>query len=55
VGTAPGLSNLGTFGLPGDITAVSGIVASGPYYLRLAAANACGLSGVSAEVSATVP
>ena len=54
-GTASGLSNLGVFPLSGGSTAVSGFVAPGPYFLRVAAANVCGVSAVSAEVSATVP
>ncbi|MEZ5291539.1 MAG: fibronectin type III domain-containing protein [Vicinamibacterales bacterium] len=54
-GTTSGASNWGTFGLPPSPTAVSGIVPSGPYFIRLFAANACGTSGASSQVSVTVP
>lgn len=42
-------------GLPGTLTAGSGLVPVGPYFLRLFAANVCGTSAASTEASATVP
>jgi hypothetical protein len=53
-GTVSGAANLGTFALPASATTIGGPVPAGPYFIRVRAANACGASGPSAEVSATV-
>ena len=50
VGQSPGASDLGTFQLP-NITTAAGSPPLGVYYLRLRAANACGESPVSNEVT----
>lgn len=55
VGTSAGLSNIGVFPVPGNVFAVSGLVNPGPYFLRVAAVNACGASTATADVSVTVP
>lgn len=54
-GTAAGLSNVAVASLPATFTSASGLVPPGPYFVRVAAANACGTSAVTADVSATVP
>lgn len=54
-GTAAGLSNIGVFPVAGNVFAVSGLVSPGPYFLRVAAVNACGASTATADVSVTVP
>lgn len=55
VGTASSLSNVGTFPVAGNVFAVSGLVNPGPYFLRVAAVNACGASATTSDVSVTVP
>lgn len=56
-GTAPGLSNA----FDGDVGNTLGVqfaisgVPPGTYYVRVAALNACGASGVSTEIVVTVP
>ena len=55
VGTAAGLSNIGVFPVAGNVFAVSGLVNPGPYFLRVAATNACGASATTSDVSVTVP
>jgi hypothetical protein len=54
-GSVTGGADRGTFPFPASVTAVGGGVPSGPYFLRVAAANSCGTSAFSAEVSTTVP
>jgi hypothetical protein len=53
-GTTSGAANWGTFSFPASATIVSGIVPPGPYFVRVFAANACGASAASVEVSTTV-
>jgi len=53
-GTVSGAANIGTFALPASATTIGGPVPAGPYFIRIRAANVCGASGPSAEVSATV-
>jgi hypothetical protein len=53
-GTVSGAANIGTFALPASATTIGGPVPAGPYFIRIRAANVCGVSGPSAEVSATV-
>ena len=55
VGSVTGGSDRAVIPLPGNITAVSGLVPAGPYFLRLAAANGCGASASSGEVFANMP
>ena len=52
-GRSPGARDLGTFQLPNSTTA-AGSPPLGVYYLRLRAANACGVSPVSNEVAVTL-
>ena len=52
-GQSPGASDLGTFQLPNSTTAV-GSPPLGIYYLRLRAANACGVSAATNEVVVTL-
>lgn len=56
-GTTSGASNWGTASVPATpgMTSISAIVPSGPFFLRLYAANACGQSTASTEVSLTIP
>jgi hypothetical protein len=54
-GSVSGASDRGTFGVPATVTAVGGAVPAGPYFIQVAAANACGVSAPSAEVSVVVP
>jgi hypothetical protein len=54
-GSVTGGADRGTFPFPASVTAVGGGVPSGPYFLRVAAANGCGTSAFSTEVSTTVP
>ena len=54
-GSVSGGADRGTFTFPASVTAVGGAVPPGPYFIRVAAANACGTSAASAEVSTTVP
>jgi predicted phage tail protein len=53
-GTSAGASNLGTFPV-GSATTISAPVPAGSYFIRVRAANACGTSGDSSEVSVSVP
>jgi predicted phage tail protein len=53
-GTSAGASNLGTFPA-GSMTTASSAVPAGSYFLRVRAANACGVSSNSVEVSVVVP
>ena len=53
-GTVSGAPNVGTFALPASATSIGGPVPAGPYFIRVRAANACGVSAPSAEVSTTV-
>jgi hypothetical protein len=55
VGSVSGGADRGVIPLPGTLTAVSGLVPAGPYYLRLAAANGCGASASSTGVFAVMP
>ncbi len=52
-GRSPGASDLGTFQLP-NITTAAGSPPLGVYYLRVRAANACGVSPASNEVAVTL-
>ena len=54
-GSVSGASDRGIVGLPAAPTSASAFVPDGPYFLRLFATNACGVSGPSAETSAVVP
>jgi glucose/arabinose dehydrogenase/PKD repeat protein len=53
-GTTPGSTNIGQLPL-GAVTAIGGPVASGRYYVRLAATNVCGASAVSPEITFAIP
>jgi titin len=53
-GSAPGLHNIATVPLGGELTSIAGLVPPGTYFVRLSAANACGASGPSGEVVVTV-
>jgi hypothetical protein len=54
-GSTSGATNIGSFAVPATTTAIAGAVPAGPYFIRIAAANACGASAASAEVSVVVP
>ena len=54
VGRVSGAGDLGVLVLPAAMTALSGPVPSGTYYLQVAAVNACGASAPSPEI-VTVP
>jgi predicted phage tail protein len=54
-GTTSGATDRFAAGLPGTLTSASGIVARGPYFIRMFATNACGASGPSLETSTTIP
>lgn len=54
-GSSSGATDRFQVGLAADITSASGLVPRGPYFLRMFAANACGVSGPSMETSATIP
>jgi hypothetical protein len=54
-GSVSGAADRGTFGFPATVTAVGGAVPPGPYFIQVAAANACGSSAASVEVSTVVP
>ena len=53
-GSAPGLNDIATVPLAGELTSIAGLVPPGTYFVRLTAANACGASGPSGEVAVTV-
>jgi len=53
-GTAPGLVNLGTQDYPATVTALSGNVAYGTYYVRVQSLNVCGASTPSNEIALVV-
>ena len=53
-GTASGLSDAATTTLPASLTAISGTVRGGTFFVRVQAANACGTSGPSGEVFFTI-
>jgi hypothetical protein len=53
-GSVTGGADRAVLALPASTTAIGGAVPAGPYFIRLAAANACGVSAPSAEVSVTV-
>ncbi len=55
VGTAPGVSNLGTLRLGPSATFNVPAVPSGTYYVRVRAGNSVGLGAVSNEVTVVVP
>jgi len=54
VGSVSGGADIGVLTL-GPQLSIGGAVPPGPYFLRVAATNACGMSAPSAEVSAVVP
>jgi hypothetical protein len=54
-GSVSGAADRGTFGFPATVTAVGGAVPPGPYFIQVAAANGCGSSAASIEVSTVVP
>ena len=54
VGSASGSDDLGVFFM-GTATAVSATPPAGTYYLRVVAANACGVGPASSVVAVTVP
>jgi len=54
-GFAPGLSNAAAVVLDGSARAYSTNASPGSYYVRVRAANACGTSGASNEVTVAVP
>ena len=53
-GSIPGGADRATLTLPATTTAVGGAVPAGPYFIRIAAGNACGVSAPSADVSVVV-
>jgi hypothetical protein len=53
-GSITGGTDRAVLTLPATTTSVGGAVPAGPYFIRLAAGNACGVSAVSAEVSVVV-
>jgi hypothetical protein len=53
-GSVTGGADRAVLALPASTTAVGGAVPAGPYFIRVAAANACGISAPSAEVSVAV-
>ncbi len=53
-GTASGAANFGVVALPVQL-GISGSVPPGPYFLRVAATNGCGVSPLTAELSTVVP
>ncbi len=53
-GSATGLSDAATVGLPPSPTAIGGTVPGGTFFVRVAASNACGTSAPSGEVFFTV-
>ncbi|MCC7176864.1 MAG: PQQ-binding-like beta-propeller repeat protein [Acidobacteria bacterium] len=55
VGTAPGLDNLGAFGVPGPATSFTTTAPPGRYYVRVIGLNSCGASPYSNEVQVVVP
>ncbi len=54
-GTVSGATDIGAVDFTGDTTAAAGAVPPGPYFLRVVAANACGVSPASAEASLVIP
>ena len=54
-GSVSGASDRGTFSFPPTVTAVGGPVPPGPYFIQIAATNACGMSAPSVQVSTVVP
>jgi predicted phage tail protein len=54
VGSAPGLSDVLVLPLPASSLSVSGIAGYGTYYARIAAANACGVSAPTPDISISV-
>jgi hypothetical protein len=54
-GSVSGGADLAVLALAASTTAVGGAVPAGPYFIRVAAGNACGISAPSAEVSVVVP
>ncbi len=55
VGSAPGATDLGIFGIGGSTSFLANGIASGTYYVRLVATNADGESEPSAEIVVIVP
>ena len=53
-GSVSGGADLAVLALAASTTAVGGAVPAGPYFIRVAAGNACGISAPSAEVSVVV-
>jgi hypothetical protein len=53
-GSVSGGTNVCTFAVPAG-TSLSAAAPAGTYYVRLAAVNPCGASGVSREISLVVP
>jgi hypothetical protein len=54
-GSVSGAADRGIFSFPATVTAVGGPVPPGPYFIQVAATNACGMSAPSVEVSRVVP
>ena len=54
-GSVSGAADRGIFSFPATVTAVGGAVPPGPYFIQVAATNACGTSAPSVEVSRVVP
>jgi hypothetical protein len=50
LGTTPGGSELGQRSVPGGQRSLTEAVAGGPYFVRVRARNACGISAASADV-----
>lgn len=55
VGNAPGANNVAMFVAPGSATTFQRQAPAGAYHVRILARNACGTSGPSNEIIATVP
>ena len=53
-GSAPGLSNVAVLDLGAPMTSVSGPVAAGTYFVRMAARGMCGVGVLSNEVPLVV-
>jgi hypothetical protein len=54
-GSVSGAADRGIFSFPATVTAVGGAVPPGPYFIQIAATNACGMSAPSSEVTVVVP
>ncbi len=53
-GSSPGATNL-FLGAIGSVTSIGGAVPNGTYFVRVIAANACGIGPTSQEIAITIP